>query len=341
MKAWAMAATGAVLLSAAAGAEACRCAPQSMSAYFERADAVLTARLRATHAEGDDVAWDIVPIGRPYKGTVPPRIVTAASTATCGIPGEIGAVYTLFASRRDQRDDTYRVDSCSGTRPLLGDGAGFVDVPPRFVAQQLNGLAGAAHLRAVAARHPDSGDPDNAVLVGLLDLEPLAHGGAVALHAAPEADSPVLARVTVIEAVETAELGYEFAAAVVYARIDGWYRLKLRDGRHAWLAPGQAGTFVPYAELPVRRLAHLTPEWAGFVWPEIGAGLPLRLLPAADGETPVTVHEARRLGGSLWFRVEVLESVCSGSPRRVRATGWVPAYGATGAPTVWYWSRGC
>lgn len=56
----------------------------------------------------------------------------------------------------------------------------------------------------------------------------------------------------------------------------------------------------------------------------------------------VNIPSATRVGGAIWLEVEVLASnPCEGQDEAVRIRGWVPAYGASGDPVAWYYSRGC
>jgi len=278
---------------------------------------------------------------------------TPISTATCGVPPEPGAVYVFFG-RRSQVDSKLDIDTCSGTRVHRsadgrGESVGFRDVPGRFVVSRLNALGGLRELAALPPL-PEPTDTAHAVLRGLLDLAPLAHGGVVRVFERPAPAAPVLTTIDEYAAVVSREVGYEVAAAAVFGRIDGWSRVRLADGRVGWIADGEAGTWFPYEDLAVRRLAYLTPASSGWIWPGPGAGIPTRV-ERAEGhaaEQPVEVLEARVVGGVPWFRVSVLaDSPCeaAGGARPV-AGGWVPGYGlAIGAselqPTVWYWSRGC
>jgi len=300
------------------------------------------------------------------------RYRTAASTATCGVPVVVGATYAAFAfddEAADAERPALRVDTCSGTRiyrlPGQSDPEGFQDVPGRFVPSRLDALGGAAVLGEVTERMPDADDPANGTLVGLLDLKALAHGGYVRVHARlPEdvtADTeppaptevlaaappglPVLDTVRSYADVVSREVGYEVGAAVVLARVAGWSRVRLADGRAGWVAPADAGTFFPYEELPVRRLAYLTGSWSGYLWPDPGAGIPVRS--TRKGTEPreeyaVEVRESRIVGDLVWFRVALYEEgPCEGGDPGFEAGGWVPGYGTDGEPTVWYYSRGC
>ncbi|MGB5346776.1 MAG: hypothetical protein WBN23_11475 [Woeseia sp.] len=337
----------------AAPADACRCAQRNLSEYFAAANTVAMGKLLSADDHDDTRTLRFELIGPSYKGT-PLRAArselitnTNISTASCGVQPEIAAFYVIFA----QRDDSgqLRIDSCSGSRVHLpssgGAPVGFADVPPRFVAQQLNGLGGLEVLRDAALNGPRPNDADNETLIGLLDLAPLAHGGSLDVYAAPDTGSDKLARISEYAQLESREHSYEQAGAVVYAALSGWYRLRLLDGRYAWAPAADAGTFFAYPGLAINRLNYLTANWSGFVWPEPGAGLPLRDLRvggADPAEYAVEVHEMTLVGGMPFLRVTVLKGEqCDSPPPEPGISGWIPAFGGNGRPTAWFWSRGC
>jgi hypothetical protein len=167
----------------------------------------------------------------------------------------------------------------------------------------------------------------------------------VTLRATPEATARAVAVVATYDSLEAREVAYEVPAAVVVGRQTVWHRVRLADGRSGWVAPDEGGRWFPYADLPVRRLAYLTGAWSGHVWPGPGAGIPPRSSrkdPTGREEYPVDVLESTLIGGSVWFRVSLLrDDPCDGGTDAVDLSGWVPGYGVTGAPTVWYFSRGC
>lgn len=335
------------LLTAPAAADACRCAERTLTAYFNAANSVRIAVVESVTAGDTETAVHVTLVDDAYKGEGEVgdalTYLTGSSSAACGVIAPPSSVLVLFSTVRT--DGRERVDTCSGTRPLRlpadGRPRGFIDVPTRFVVQQLTALAGLAMLRDIAAAAPRPDDPHNTALVGLLDIESLAHGGDVAVHAEPAVESPLLARISRIEALETREAGYELAAAAVYGRSSFGYRVQLTDGRFGWIDEAHGGTWFDYAKLPVSRLSYLTSSWPGFLWPEPGAGLPMRTR-ARRAETPVNVLQHTRVGGSLWFYVERLStSPCDSSAATPLERGWVPAYGADGQPTVWFYSRGC
>jgi hypothetical protein len=339
-------------LGATASDGLCRCAERNLGEYYEAAHEVFIGTLIETdeHAEGQR-RFVFERAGEPYKGggeglaTLP--YVSSTSSAACGVEAEPGAVYVVFAEH-DPGTGVAWLTTCNGTRVLrAGDGAtmGFQDVPPRFVESQLAALAGLEALGRVAAAGPDPGDPANESLVGLLDVAAFSHAPEVPLFAGPDFDETVLGSAGSYEDIEHRESGYEVDAAVIYARVEGWSKVRRADGSFAWLAPDAAGTYWPLEELLPGRLAYLTLAWNRWIWPGAGAGNPTRLTYPV-GERPreqmVNLLGATRIGGALWLEVEVLASnPCEGEPEAIRVRGWVPAYGESGDPVAWYYSRGC
>ncbi|MBT8080447.1 MAG: hypothetical protein KJO31_17845 [Gammaproteobacteria bacterium] len=345
-----------ILLISPVASFACRCEQLPLVAYYDRAGFVAMARLVSATDEAERRMLDFELMAAPYKGGDNShrqgsrlRLYTPLSTASCGIRPDLNAIYVVFATSRDSETNALWVDSCNGTRVhisrKLDEPVGFLDVPAKFVAGQLNALFGLQVLRDVSANAPAADDPSNEKLVGLLDLKALAHGGHTDLYAEASRTASTMARIGSYTDVASREYGYEIEGAVVFATLPGWYRLRLADGRFAWVAADDAGTWFPYEQLPIRRLAYLTDEWSGLVWPNAGAGIPLRASLAADNhkrEYPAEVLETTRIGGFPWFRVRVLKNdPCAGGDNRVSSEGWVPAYGRNGDPAVWFYSRGC
>ena len=345
-----------ILLAMPASSMACRCAQLPFSDYFQTAEFVAMARL-ATAVEHDDHRMlEFELMASPYKGgnagqakASIVRLATALSTASCGIQPDLNAIYVVFAELSDSDNDQLWVNSCNGTRVHLSaqidEPAGFIDVPARFVAGQLNAYFGLEVLRDVSANAPSPTDPNNGELVGLLDLKTLSHGGYIELRSEPHSNAPVIQIIQSYDAVVSREFAYEQAGAVVFARLPGWYRVRTTDHTFAWISSADAGTWFPYAQLPVRKLAYLTGEWSGLTWPEAGAGIPIRKDLATGDERheyPVEVLESAEIGGMPWFRVEVLATdPCSGGAPKPGYSGWIPAYGRHGKPTTWFYSRGC
>jgi hypothetical protein len=336
----------AVLISSPS-AIACRCAELELADYFDQADRVLAAAIEAVDSDADEqgqyhqVRYRVM--GPPWKGGQSAgesdRFLTATSSAACGLDPAAGEVWILFLS--DSEDAL--ANRCDGSRRLadpaamqqgVGDDVLFKDIPHRFVAAQLNALAGLDDLRQLS-------DANAPRLQGLLDIESLTHGGQPPIHRSEAADSEVIAVIDRLDQLQTREAGYEFPAATVYARTDVAYQLRLADGRAGWMRNEHAGTWFPYPKLLIDRLAYMTSAWSGFLWPDPGAGLPLRLAGAAT-QRPARVTDIETLGGAGWIRVEILTTNgCDGQVPAVVASGWTPAWHPGGEPTVWFYSRGC
>jgi hypothetical protein len=338
-------------------AVACRCAPLTLAEYFDEAEQVLMGELLSVTEGEKQNRFEFKVLAPFYKGGmgVPGEqqafFSTAVSTASCGVVPELGAIYVIFGQAPEISSDDHTIDSCSGTRIHLSrsipEPQGFEDVPAKFVAQQLNGLAGMEIMKAFSANYPVVTSPTNEHVLGLLDIKAFSHAGAVRLYSKPDAQAQPMLSITGYELLETREVGYEQPSAVVYSVIPGWYRLHLLDGQDAWLAAEQAGTWFPYADLQINRLSYLTRNWSGYVWPEPGAGLPVRSTAVNNPdlrEFPVEILEHTEIGGTTWFRVNILaKDPCSSTvfDAGTALAGWIPAYGANGEPNAWFYSRGC
>ena len=111
--------------------------------------------------------------------------------------------------------------------------------------------------------------------------------------------------------------------------------------RRAWTP----ADFQSYPELLVGGLDYLRKGWDGKLWTNPGSGI----APVADewqrylaGDLPVTVLSVRRISDDVWLEVRLETESCGETLEGVNpATGWVPAYGLTGTPSVWFHSRGC
>lgn len=167
---------------------------------------------------------------------------------------------------------------------------------------------------------------------------------------APGTPDTLLGLVTVppdsLDPFETKEHAYEEKAVTVYRRDGNWYLVGTSKGGRAWLHTSSTGRFFPLEELVVNRLNWLTEAWDTHLrdMPDLNAPAREAPMPRAGGqEVPANVLESRTVGGVLWFRVEVQrDSPCeTGGTPPVIATGWIPAWGRDGKPTVWFYSRGC
>lgn len=232
-----------------------------------------------------------------------------------------------------------------------------------------HGTAALVALFAALFAHPLQHDPPvpQRRVIGLVEIPRLfpaqdrdarPHEVAVNLYQDPVASSPIAMTIRDPERIDTREHGYEEVSGVVYERRGRWYLL--RSGtRFAWLPPADAGAFRPYPELLKERLTYLTRDWdralhvapGGHVSakvPTVPSDQPLGEPYQDFGDTgadpsDVTVLDQRQDAGEWWLRVRLEPSVCRTAPEppRVIGEGWVPAYGASGRPTVWFFSRGC
>jgi hypothetical protein len=362
--------TGVAALLLATPALACRCVPQTLEHYFERADLVMVARATSTRvvdgAPGH-LAVELSPVEQPYKGDLKSidSFATHLSSASCGVPVEAGQVFLIFAARARPGGRAAWFDTCNGTRRFGPDVpvVDFVDTPAEKILLRLQGLRVAEAVRDPSGnpggpRLPEPGHP-NAELIGLLELptvlnldEPRASSPPPRLHhaplearAAPEAGAALVASIRSPLDVITREYDYERQAAVVLEQRRDWYRIALPEQRTGWLSARVAGALHPFAELIVNRLSYLTQHWDGWVWPDPGAGIPVTAnLKRSEGrhEYPVNVLATQDVAGTLWLQIELLSAdPCEGgSPKTVQG-GWVPAYSPEGKLTAWFHSRGC
>src|SRR5262245_6717832 len=144
------------------------------------------------------------------------------------------------------------------------------------------------------------------------------------------------------------ESGYEVLAAIVYQRSGNWFRIALQKGS-GWIHRENGADFQPYPEmLTSDHLCHLQADWDGLLWAAPGEGTPKRISSAWRERIPntlaVDVLELRRVGDRRWIRVRVTNGPCidAGDMKRLPpVTGWLPVYGRSGVPNVWFYSRGC
>lgn len=353
-----------VLCVLAMPAWACRCSQRDLNAYFDGATEVGVGRFVGAAdipdtglAQRRMLTFELLsPLHKsqrkqPLHSGDMVRYATSDSSAGCGVAPRPDDIVVFFA--RPLAGKQLGIDTCSGTRTLRsrdGDAVatGFQDVPGTHVIAQLDALAGLEYLRAMKDGWPDEDSPANGTLLGLVAIHTFEAIGendviAVPLRIAPSDGAAELARIRRYRDVQSRESDYEVHAAVVFARSQGWYRLQLEDGRFGWLAPAHAGAFIGYDALVVNRLNYIDTPWPGLVWPEPGAGLPMRIeRPADEREVPVEVLETTRAGGTLWLRINVLKaSPCHVGDASSVASGWIPAYRPNGEPAAWFYSRGC
>ena len=166
--------------------------------------------------------------------------------------------------------------------------------------------------------------------------------GALTIYTRPDSNSKEAATITAPQSIDDAEYGYEEPGALVYGREAGYYLIRTARGA-AWLAPGDAGPFHSFEMLVSDGLAYLTSAWDGFVRASPGSAARTRVQRNVQGNDDVEVTGSRRVGGTLWFQVDVMsQRFCtSDPPAAAKARGWIRAHDDSGAPTVWFHSRGC
>ena len=166
---------------------------------------------------------------------------------------------------------------------------------------------------------------------------------ALTLYTRPDSDSKVAADISSPEAIDDAEHGYEEKGALVYGRERGYFLIRTARGV-GWLSPHNAGSFHPFETLITKSgLPYLTDAWDGFVSASPGSAKRTRVPQRLHGSKDVRVKALRTVEGKLWVEIEMIShSYCeSEKPPTIQARGWITAHDETGAPTVWFPSRGC
>ncbi len=200
------------------------------------------------------------------------------------------------------------------------------------------------------AQAPNGGGPGS--VVGIVEIPEMffvdpqsgryAPRAALTLYKRPDSGSKVAAVISSPEAIDDADDAYEEAGALVYGRERGYFLIRTSRGV-AWLSPHNAGPFHPLETLITGGLTYLTDAWDGLVSVSPSSTDRTRVPQRRPGYENVRVSALRTVGGKLWVDVEVIShSFCeSDKPPTVKARGWIAAHDETGAPTVWFPSRGC
>jgi hypothetical protein len=205
---------------------------------------------------------------------------------------------------------------------------------------------------AIAFAQPPNGGGPGPVL-GIIEIPEMflsdpntgryAPRAALTLYTRPDSDSKVAAVISSPEAIDQAEFAYEEVGALVYGRERGYFLIRSSRGV-AWLSPHKAGSFHSLETLIKRSLTYLTDAWDGFVSASPGSAertrVPQRRL---YGSEDARVTGLQTVDDKLWIEIEVIShSFCeSDKPPTIKARGWITAHDETGAPTVWFPSRGC
>jgi hypothetical protein len=147
------------------------------------------------------------------------------------------------------------------------------------------------------------------------------------------------------EELPTAQSGYETPAAIVLQRIGPWFRIARQQGA-AWIVRDDPSGFLPYPELLRETLAYLRKGWDGMLWGSPGAArtrpLPPRWAAYRDRDLAIEFIGARLVDRQVWIQVRLLAESCGVVLEGVTPlTGWLPAYRPSGAPSVWFYARGC
>jgi hypothetical protein len=103
--------------------------------------------------------------------------------------------------------------------------------------------------------------------IGILEAPRLEKnsGERLVLRRRPSADSPIVATISSLEALELKEYAYERSGALVFGRERDWSLLRTSAGIAGWLAPSDAGTFHSLESLFRDGLTYLTDAWDGRV----------------------------------------------------------------------------
>lgn len=137
----------------------------------------------------------------------------------------------------------------------------------------------------------------------------------------------------------TKEYGYEEPGAIVLERRGRWFRIRLSSGS-AWLESRVAEEFHGLERL-YEHLSYLTKAWSGRVADSPGAPDRRAKTSSGAGDQPVRVRRMAQGPDGPWLQVDIMSSECGAEEPTVIDRGWIPAHGAAGENTVWFYSRGC
>src|SRR5262249_17472295 len=132
-----------------------------------------------------------------------------------------------------------------------------------------------------------------------------------------------------------------------YEKSGNWFRLAIPGGS-AWIERPNSDGFFSYPEdLAGESFStYLRKGWDGRVWTATGAPSAISA-PAgwrAHGveEIPIRITSTESIRGKKWIRVRFETERCGTSLGNLPTLeGWLPAYRATHATSVWFYSRGC
>ena len=181
--------------------------------------------------------------------------------------------------------------------------------------------------------------PESARIVGVIRLDKASTaqsaGGCDALTVGVH-----MTGTTAADPLPTKEYGYEEPGAIVLARRDGWFLIRLATGS-AWVRSSRGDNFHPLEQLLLEGLPHLTEAWDGRLSSSAGAPGRLARVEARSSQPSVRIVRSQRIRGELWFDLEVITSPCEDPNVKALDRGWVPAHTMSGEPVIWFYSRGC
>jgi hypothetical protein len=153
-----LAGAAAGLVGPAAPACACSCVPVSEAEAYARASTVFAATLVRREGQVDGRSslapvTMVFAVDAVYKGKVDPvqEVVTAMSSASCGLETTVGERYLLHARPADGDASALQTGLCDGNRPLDGT--------PAVAGVQARPVVDGAGADAVEPRDPEPRDP--------------------------------------------------------------------------------------------------------------------------------------------------------------------------------------
>lgn len=336
-------------------AHACRCRPEELLSYFEKADYVFIARIKRSNdqsvATTDQITLDYSLSGQVYKGDINrlQRLVTPDSSAACGLNVSEETPHLIFAQEDSTSPGSAIAHSCNGTRPFdISQPDKSVDFPDYSGEQLLKALYN-LKIRSAVQEQGIGGVPLKHSINGMLKFsefsqseEQYLFSKPITLKLTPTDNSPAISTVMSLNELESREIGYELRAALVFERRGIWSRVQTVKKQSGWLKDGANRNYQPLSQLLTSRLSYLTAAWDRFIWPDPGAGIPVPYQ-SIDDEVAVAVLGSTRIANSLWFHVKLFKNnPCNGeSSEKFSRQGWVPAWNSGGENTIWFWSRGC
>ena len=164
----------------------------------------------------------------------------------------------------------------------------------------------------------------------------------IILRGRPNAKAPITYVVNDANAMVLEDFGDEAPGVVVIGRQADWYRVKLRNGKNAWLPPGSAGMYHSY-----RALAgdwSYVPRWDLPLYPapDDKRRVDLTKIPHDRNELlDLRVISSKKVDNVLWFEVQIIQGMCFEEQVRVMGSGWMRAHTKNGEHVLQFHTRGC